>query len=199
MLTSSLIFNNLIEELSNLPGVGRKSAARLAYHIINMDHKNVDNLVNAINTATKNVKHCKICNSLSDDDVCNICKDLKRDSSIIMVVENERDLEAYESVNRYRGLYHVLGGALSPLTHIGPNQLKIKELMTRLTSKVKEVIIATNSSIEGEATASYLNNLIKPLNIKISRIAQGVPMGGDIENIDELTLLKALEGRKEME
>ena len=199
MLTSSLIFNNLIEELSNLPGVGRKSAARLAYHIINMDHKNVDNLVNAINTATKNVKHCKICNSLSDDDICNICKDLKRDSSIIMVVENERDLEAYESVNRYRGLYHVLGGALSPLTHIGPNQLKIKELMTRLTSKVKEVIIATNSSIEGEATASYLNNLIKPLNIKISRIAQGVPMGGDIENIDELTLLKALEGRKEME
>lgn len=199
MLTSSSIFNNLIEELSNLPGVGRKSAARLAYHIINMDHKNVDNLVNAINTATKNVKHCKICYSLSDDDVCNICKDLKRDSSIIMVVENERDLEAYESVNRYRGLYHVLGGALSPLTHIGPNQLKIKELMTRLTSKVKEVIIATNSSIEGEATASYLNNLIKPLNIKISRIAQGVPMGGDIENIDELTLLKALEGRKEME
>ena len=198
MITSSSILNNLIEELSKLPGVGRKSAGRLAYHIINMDEKNIQNLVSSIENASKNVKHCKICNSLSDDEVCNICSDLNRDKEIIMVVENERDLEAYESVGKYRGLYHVLGGALSPLIGIGPNELKIKELLSRLDSKVKEVIIATNSSIEGEATASYLNSIMKPLNIKITRIAQGVPMGGDIENIDELTLYKALEARKEM-
>ena len=141
MITSSSILNNLIEELSKLPGVGRKSAARLAYHIINMDEKNIESLVNAIDNASKNVKHCKICNSLSDDDVCNICSDIKRDKEIIMVVENERDLEAYESVGKYRGLYHVLGGALSPLIGIGPNELKIKELIARLDSKVKEVII----------------------------------------------------------
>lgn len=194
MINSSENLQKLIAELANLPGVGRKSAGRLAYHIANSKKENINALLDAIKNVSENIKHCKICFSLSDNDVCSICKDEKRNKKQIMVVENERDMMAYENVGEYKGVYHVLGGALSPLIGVGPNELKIKELMTRLAS-VEEVIIATNSSIEGETTASYLVKMIKPLGIKISRIASGVPVGGDIENIDEVTLLRALKGR----
>lgn len=195
MISSSENIERLISELTNLPGIGRKSAGRLAFFLANQKKEKIDNLLNAIKKVSENVKHCKICFSLSDDDVCLICKDEKRNKRQIMIVENERDMLAYESISEYKGLYHVLGGALSPLTGIGPNELKIKELMKRLEEEVEEVIIATNSSVEGETTASYLVKLIKPFNIKITRIATGVPVGGDIENVDEVTLLRALKGR----
>lgn len=198
MRSNSNHLQNLIEELSNLPGIGKKSAGRLAYFIANSDRDKMQNLANAITNVASNTKHCKICFCLSDDDECEICKSEKRDKSTIMVVENERDMMAYESIGEFNGTYHILGGALSPLLGIGPNELKIKELMSRLCSDVKEVILATNSSIEGETTASYLVKLIKPLNIKVTRIASGVPVGGDIENIDDATLLIALNGRKQL-
>lgn len=195
MINSSENLQKLIAELSNLPGVGRKSAGRLAYHIANSPKEKVEALCNAIKNVSDNIRHCKICFALSDKDICNICEDEKRNKKQIMVVENERDMFAYENVGEFKGVYHILGGALSPLVGIGPNELKIKELMTRLKDDVEEVIIATNSSIEGETTASYLVKLIKPLGIKTSRIASGVPVGGDIENIDEVTLLRAFKGR----
>lgn len=198
MISSSENLQRLISELSDLPGIGKKSAGRLAYYIANADKEKMKKLCDVIKGACENIKHCKICFSLSDDDICSICKDQKRDKAQIMVVENERDMIAYENVGEYKGVYHVLGGALSPLTGIGPTELKIKELMTRLGKDVKEVIIATNSSIEGETTASYLLKLIKPLGIKVTRIASGVPVGGDIENIDEVTLLRAFKGRMEL-
>lgn len=198
MISSSENLQRLISELSDLPGIGKKSAGRLAYYIANADKEKMKKLCDVIKGACENIKHCKICFSLSDDDICSICKDQKRDKAQIMVVENERDMIAYENVGEYKGVYHVLGGALSPLTGIGPTELKIKELMTRLGKDVKEVIIATNSSIEGETTASYLLKLIKPLGIKVTRIASGVPVGGDIENIDEVTLLRAFKGRMEI-
>lgn len=198
MINNSENLQKLIVELADLPGVGRKSAGRLAYYLANADNDKVKRLCDAIKNVSENIKHCKICFSLSDNDVCSICASDNRDKSIIMVVENERDMIAYENVGEYKGVYHVLGGALSPLLGIGPNELKIKELMSRLAKDVKEVIIATNSSIEGETTASYLVKLIKPLGIKITRIASGVPVGGDIENIDEVTLLRALNGRIEL-
>lgn len=195
MINSSENLQKLIAELSNLPGVGRKSAGRFAYHIANSPKEKVEALCNAIKNVSDNIRHCKICFALSDKDICNICEDEKRNKKQIMVVENERDMFAYENVGEFKGVYHILGGALSPLVGIGPNELKIKELMTRLKDDVEEVIIATNSSIEGETTASYLVKLIKPLGIKTSRIASGVPVGGDIENIDEVTLLRAFKGR----
>ena len=198
MINNSENLQKLIVELADLPGVGRKSAGRLAYYLANADNDKVKRLCDAIKNVSENIKHCKICFSLSDNDVCSICASDNRDKSIIMVVENERDMIAYENVGEYKGVYHVLGGALSPLLGIGPNELKIKELMSRLAKDVKEVIIATNSSIEGETTASYLVKLIKPLGIKLTRIASGVPVGGDIENIDEVTLLRALNGRIEL-
>jgi recombination protein RecR len=188
----------LIDAFADLPGVGRKSASRLAFYLINAPKEKSKNLTEAINKACENVHHCSICNVITDKDICPICSSEKRDKKTIMVVENERDLYAYEKVQKYNGLYHVLGGAISPLLGIGPNQLKIKELIDRLKQDVNEVIIATNSSIEGETTATYLAKIIKTLNIKTTRIAQGVPMGGDIENIDEHTLLKAFEGRIEI-
>lgn len=195
MLSSSENIEKLISELANLPGVGRKSAGRLAYHIANTPKEKIDSLISAIKNVSENIKRCKTCFTLSDGDICNICANENRNKKQIMVVENERDLLAYENVGEYKGVYHVLGGALSPLTGIGPNELKIKELMTRLKDDIEEVIIATNSSVEGETTATYLAKLIKPLNIKVTRIASGVPVGGDIENIDEVTLLRAFNGR----
>lgn len=191
-------FENLVSELSKLPGIGMKSAGRFAYHIINAPEKDVDRLVESIKSAKTKIKKCKICNAMTDEDICNICQNEKRDKNTIMVVENDRDLVAYEKVGEYKGVYHVLGGAISPLLGIGPDELKIKELIKRLSGDVKEIIIATNSSVEGETTASYLIKLIKPFNIKISRIASGVPVGGDIENIDSITLSRALDGRKEV-
>ena len=196
MLSSSENIEKLISELTNLPGVGKKSAGRLAYYIANVPKEKIEALVQAIKNVSENIKRCKVCYTLSDGDICNICSSDSRNKKQIMVVENERDLLAYESVGEYKGVYHVLGGALSPLTGIGPNELKIRELMARLSGDIEEVILATNSSVEGETTATYLAKLIKPLNIKVTRIASGVPVGGDIENIDEATLLTAFNGRR---
>ena len=190
--------SKLIEEFSKLPGIGSKSAQRLAFHVLNMTQEQVDNLANTITDAKKNVKYCKSCFTLTDEDVCPICKSDKRDHSVIMVVESTRDLAAYEKTGRYNGVYHVLHGAISPTLGIGPNDIKLKELIERLRGDVKEVIISTNSSVEGEATALYISKLIKPAGIKVSRIASGVPVGGDLEYIDEITLLRALEGRTEL-
>ncbi|MBQ1802718.1 recombination mediator RecR [Lachnobacterium bovis] len=185
----------LIEALSGLPGIGSKTAQRLAFHILNMPEEQVQNLSSSIINAKRNVKYCKECFTLTDEEICPICKDAKRDHSTIMVVENTRDLGAYEKTGKYNGVYHVLHGAISPMLGIGPQDIKLKELMTRLQKDVKEVIIATNSSLEGETTAMYISKLIKPTGIKVSRIASGVPVGGDLEYIDEVTLLRALEGR----
>ena len=190
--------NKLIEQLSRLPGVGAKSAQRLAFHIINMPKEEVEGLASAITEAKSNVRYCKECFTLTDEDICPICKNPKRDHSTIMVVEQTRDLAAYEKTGKYEGVYHVLHGAISPMLGIGPADIKLKELMRRLEGVVNEVIIATNSSLEGETTAMYISRLIKPTGIKVTRIASGVPVGGDLEYIDEVTLLRALEGRTEL-
>lgn len=190
--------SKLIEELSRLPGIGSKSAQRLAFHILNMPLERAEGLSNAIIEAKKNVKYCKQCYTLTDSEVCPICSNPKRDKKTIMVLENTRDLVAYEKTGKYEGVYHVLHGAISPMLGIGPNDIKLKELMQRLQEDVDEVIIATNSSLEGETTAMYISKLIKPTGIKVSRIASGVPVGGDLEYIDEVTLLRALEGRIEI-
>lgn len=187
--------SNLIEELSRLPGIGSKTAQRLAFHIINMPGDQVKGLTDAISSAKANVKYCKQCLTLTDEELCPICSSPKRDQTTIMVVENTRDLSAYEKTGKYNGVYHVLHGAISPMNGIGPDDIRLKELMMRLQKDVDEVIIATNSSLEGETTAMYISKLIKPTNIKATRIASGVPVGGDLENIDEVTLLRALEGR----
>lgn len=188
----------LIEELSALPGVGAKSAQRLAFHIINMPVDRVKSLSDSIMSARQNVKYCKECYTLTDNDICPICASEKRNHKVIMVVENTRDLAAYEKTGKYDGVYHVLHGAISPSLGIGPADIKLKELLVRLQKDVDEVIIATNSSLEGETTAMYISKLIKPTGIKVSRIASGVPVGGDLEYIDEVTLLRALEGRVEL-
>ncbi len=190
--------SNLIEELSKLPGVGSKSAQRLAFHIINMPMDSVSHLSQTILTARQNVKYCKQCFTLTDQELCPICASPKRDRTTIMVVENTRDLAAYEKTGRYEGVYHVLHGAISPALGIGPNDIRLKELISRLQGDVKELIIATNSSLEGETTAMYISKLVKPTGIKVTRIASGVPVGGDLEYIDEVTLLRALEGRVEL-
>ena len=187
--------NKLVEQLSNLPGIGAKSAQRLAFHILNMPLENVKELSASILEAKENVRYCKECFTLTDQEVCPICSNPKRNKQQIMVVENTRDLAAYEKTGKYDGLYHVLHGAISPMLGIGPNDIRLKELMQRLQNHVEEVIIATNSSLEGETTAMYISKLIKPTGIKVSRIASGVPVGGDLEYIDEVTLLRALEGR----
>lgn len=187
--------NKLVEQLSNLPGIGAKSAQRLAFHILNMPLENVKELSTSILEAKENVRYCKECFTLTDQEVCPICSNPKRNKQQIMVVENTRDLAAYEKTGKYEGVYHVLHGAISPMLGIGPNDIRLKELMQRLQNHVEEVIIATNSSLEGETTAMYISKLIKPTGIKVSRIASGVPVGGDLEYIDEVTLLRALEGR----
>ena len=190
--------NKLIQELSSLPGIGAKSAQRLAFHILNMPVDQVEELSGAIIDARRNVRYCKECFTLTDDELCPICKDASRNHRVIMVVENTRDLAAYEKTQKYDGVYHVLHGAISPMLGIGPNDIKLKELMLRLQKDVDEVIIATNSSLEGETTAMYISKLIKPTGIKVTRIASGVPVGGDLEYIDAVTLLRALEGRTEL-
>ncbi len=188
----------LIEELSRLPGIGTKSAGRLAFHIINMPQEHVERLATAITEAKANVRYCKQCHTLTDGELCPICKDTERNNRIIMVVEHTKDLAAYEKTGKYDGVYHVLHGAISPMLGIGPNDIRLRELMERLQGDVDEVIIATNSSLEGETTAMYISKLIKPSGIKVSRIASGVPVGGDLEYVDEVTLLRALDGRVEL-
>ena len=187
--------NKLIEELAALPGIGHKSAGRLAFHIIGMPEDKVKRLANTLVTARENVRYCQCCCTLTDEDICPICKNEGRDHSTIMVVENARDLAAYEKTGKYDGVYHVLHGAISPMIGIGPGDIRLKELMVRLEGDVQEVIIATNSSLEGETTAMYISKLIKPTGIKVTRIANGIPVGGDLEYIDEVTLLRALDGR----
>lgn len=190
--------SKLIQELSALPGIGTKSAQRLAFHILNMPKEQVEELSSAILDAKQNVRYCKECFTLTDEEICPICSDSSRNHKVIMVVENTRDLAAYEKTQKYDGVYHVLHGAISPMLGIGPGDIKLKELMQRLQKDVDEVIIATNSSLEGETTAMYISKLIKPTGIKVTRIASGVPLGGDLEYIDEVTLLRALEGRTEL-
>ena len=190
--------SKLIEQLSRLPGIGAKSAQRLAFHIINMPQDQVEQLAGAMTSARSNVRYCKECFTLTDQELCPICANAQRDHKTIMVVENTRDLAAYEKTGKYEGVYHVLHGAISPMLGIGPGDIRLKELMLRLQKDVDEVIIATNSSLEGETTAMYISKLIKPTGIKVSRIASGVPVGGDLEYIDEVTLLRALEGRVEL-
>ena len=190
--------NKLIEELAALPGIGSKSAQRLAFHLINMPKDKVDRLATTIMEAKANVRYCKECYTLTDKEICPICANKNRNHAQIMVVENSRDLAAYEKTGKYEGVYHVLHGAISPMLGIGPGDIKLKELISRLEGDVDEVIIATNSSLEGETTAMYISKLIKPTGIKVTRIASGVPVGGDLEYVDEVTLLRALEGRVEM-
>ena len=190
--------NKLIDELAGLPGIGAKSAQRLAFHLINMPQDKVNRLAKTIVEAKENVRYCKECFTLTDREVCPVCANTKRDHSVIMVVENTRDLAAYEKTGKYEGVYHVLHGAISPMLGIGPGDIRLKELIARLEGEVEEVIIATNSSLEGETTAMYISKLIKPTGIKVTRIASGVPVGGDLEYIDEVTLLRALEGRIEL-
>ena len=182
----------LIEELSALPGVGPKTAGRLAFHILDMPSEQVHDLASAIVEAKNNVKYCKICCTLTDQEVCPICSSNQRDHKTIMVVETTKDMAAYEKIGEYKGVYHVLHGAINPMAGIGQNDIKLKELFQRLKDDVDEVIIATNSSVEGEATAMYISKVVKPLGIKVTRIASGVPVGGDLECIDNVTLLRAL-------
>jgi recombination protein RecR len=191
--------NRLIEQFSRLPGIGAKSAQRLAFHILNMPKEQVETFARTISEARDHVRYCRDCCTLTDQELCPICSNPSRDHQTIMVVENTRDLAAYEKTGKYEGVYHVLHGAISPMLGIGPDDIRLKELMQRLSrDPVKEVIIATNSSLEGETTAMYLSRLIKPTGIRVSRIASGVPVGGDLEYIDEVTLLRALDGRTDL-
>lgn len=190
--------NKLIKELSELPGIGTKSAQRLAFHLINLPKERVDKIATTMMEARANVRYCKVCFTLTEQELCPVCANMGRDHKTIMVVENARDLAAYEKTGKYTGVYHVLHGAISPMLGIGPGDIKLKELMQRLQMDVNEVIIATNSSLEGETTAMYISKLIKPTGVKVTRIASGVPVGGDLEYIDEVTLLRALEGRTEL-
>ena len=192
--------NKLINELSKLPGIGGKTAQRLAFHILSLTDAEADSLAEAIVTAKKNLHYCSCCGNLTDQDPCLVCRDEGRDHSTICVVETPQDVMAMERIREYHGLYHVLHGAISPAEGIGPNDINLKSLITRLQSddRVKEIIIATNPNIEGEATAMYISRLIKPSGIKVTRIAHGIPVGGDLEYADEVTLLKAMEGRREI-
>ncbi|MCL2577804.1 MAG: recombination mediator RecR [Defluviitaleaceae bacterium] len=191
--------SRLIEELSRLPGIGGKSAQRLAFYIIRLPLERVESLANAILTARRNIRYCSVCCALTDSDPCNICAGVKRDIKTIMVVEDPRDMAAYERTGEFHGLYHVLHGAISPMHGVGPNDLTISALLKRLqTAPAEEVIIATNPNVEGEATALYIAKILKPSGIKVTRIAHGVPVGGDLEFVDEVTLSRALEGRREI-
>ena len=191
--------NKLVNELNRLPGIGGKTAQRLAFHILSMEDKDAFALADAIREAKTSMRYCSVCGNLTEEDPCSICADESRDRSVICVVESARDVVAMEKIREYRGQYHVLHGAISPMDGIGPEDINLKSLITRLQDEeVQELILATNPTIEGEATAMYLARLIKPSGIKVTRIAHGVPVGGDLEYADEVTLLKAMEGRREL-
>ncbi|MDH4222212.1 MAG: recombination mediator RecR [candidate division Zixibacteria bacterium] len=194
-LTDSV--ERLVEEFSRLPGIGRKTAQRLSFYILKLRRDEALKLSQAIMDVKDRVKYCSVCFNITELDPCDICKDHRRDKSIICVVEEPKDVLALEKTNQYKGLYHVLGGVLSPLDGMGPDDLRVKELMTRLKENVKEVIIATNPNVEGEATAVYLARMIKNLGIKVTRIARGIPAGGELEYADIATLANAIEGRVE--
>lgn len=189
----------LIEEFEKLPGIGHKTAQRLAFHILNLPLEKTESLSNAIREAKLKTKYCSVCSNLTDDDPCRICSSASRDRGVICVVEDPRDVVAMERIREFKGLYHVLHGVISPMEGIGPEDIKIKELLKRVhENKIREVILATNPDVEGEATAMYISKLLKPLGIKATRIAHGIPVGGDLEYADEVTLAKALEGRREI-
>ena len=190
--------NRLIEELSYLPGIGRRTAQRLAFHIINMSEERAFALSDAIKNAKQNIKYCKTCCTITDKEECPICSSPVRNHKLIMVVETPRELAAYERTGKYDGVYHVLHGVINPSQGIGPQEIRLKELIERLHNDVDELIIATNSSVEGEATAMYISKMVKPAGIKVTRIASGVPVGGDLEVTDEVTLMRALDGRIEI-
>ncbi len=191
--------SKLIGELSKLPGIGNKSAERLAFHILSISEKEGEDLARSIVDAKKIMKYCSICGNLTDEDPCKICKDVKRDSSRICVVETPKDVFSMERIKEYNGTYHVLHGVISPMDGVGPEDINLKTLIMRLQqSDVEEIIVATNPNIEGEATAMYIAKLVKPSGIKVTRIAHGIPVGGDLEYVDEITLLKAVEGRREL-
>ncbi|AUG56112.1 recombination mediator RecR [Acetivibrio saccincola] len=189
----------LIEEFEKLPGIGHKTAQRLAFYVLNSPKEKAEKLANAIVDAKAKIKYCRVCGNLTDLDLCAVCNSQKRDASLICVVEDPRDVVAMERIKEFKGLYHVLHGVISPMDGVGPEDIRIKELLERIQDgSVKEVIVATNPNIEGEATAMYISKLLKPLGIKITRIAHGIPVGGDLEYADEVTLSKALEGRREI-
>jgi recombination protein RecR len=191
------IIQDLIDELGRLPGVGPKSAQRIAFHIIQSDRVDVTRLVEVLKTVKERVKFCSTCGNISEEELCKICRDPRRDKTSICVVEESKDVLAIEKTREFKGSYHVLGGAISPIDGVGPENLRIKELMTRLAeTTIGEVIIATDPNLEGEATATYLTRLVKPLGIKVSRLASGLPVGGDLEYADEITLGRAFEGRR---
>jgi recombination protein RecR len=194
------IIQDLIDELGRLPGVGPKSAQRIAFHIIKSDRVDVSRLAEVLKTVKERVKFCATCGNISEEELCRICRDPRRDDSSICVVEESKDVLAIEKTKEFKGKYHVLGGAISPIDGIGPENLRIKELMTRLAqTQINEVIIATDPNLEGEATATYLTRLIKPLGVRVSRLASGLPVGGDLEYADEITLGRAFEGRRSYE
>jgi recombination protein RecR len=188
----------LIEQFRRLPGVGPKSAVRLAYHVLKMDKSQAAALAQAIVEAKERVSYCSVCFDLTDTDPCQLCRSEERDRSVVCVVEDPKDVTAMERTREFKGLYHVLHGSLSPLEGVGPDDLKVKELLARVNQGLREIIMATNPNVEGEATAMYLAKLLKPLGVKVTRIAHGLPMGGDLEYADEVTLSKALENRREM-
>lgn len=189
----------LIEAFERLPSIGNKTAARLAFHILDASEEETNEFINAITNAKKNLKYCSVCFNISDTEPCNICGNPARDHSIICVVEDVRDVVAMERTHEFKGVYHVLHGSISPMNGIGPDDIKIKELLARLMEgEVKELILATNPRVEEEATAMYISKLVKPLGVKVTRIAHGIPVGGDLEYTDEVTLGKALEGRREL-
>ena len=191
------IIQDLIDELGRLPGVGPKSAQRIAFHIIQSDRVDVTRLAEVLKTVKERFKFCSICGNISEEELCKICRDPRRDKTSICVVEESKDVLAIEKTREFKGTYHVLGGAISPIDGVGPENLRIKELMTRLSeTTIGEIIIATDPNLEGEATATYLTSLIKPLGIKVSRLASGLPVGGDLEYADEITLGRAFEGRR---
>ena len=187
----------LIDELGRLPGIGPKSAQRLAFHILEADPEDMKRLVSALVTVKERVKFCSICGNVSEQETCNICRDQRRDPTVICVVEESKDVLAVERTRSFRGRYHVLGGAINPIAGVGPEQLRIRELLTRLNdSQIEEIIIATDPNLEGEATATYLARMLKTIGISVTRLASGLPVGGDLEYADEVTLGRAFEGRR---
>ena len=188
----------LVEEFEKLPGIGHKTAGRLAFHVLNSSAEDAQNFANAILNAKSKTKFCSICNNMAEDDICPICQNTKRDKATICVVADVKDLIAMEKTHEFNGTYHIVQGVISPINGIGPDDIKIKELLSRLNDETKEVILATNPNVEGEATAMYISKLIKPLGIKVTRIAHGIPVGGDLEYTDEVTLTMAIDGRREI-
>lgn len=191
--------DNLASRLNRLPGIGVKTAERLAYHILTLKDEDVEGLASALTEAKRSIHPCPLCGSYTEDELCSICSDPKRDGSVICVVKDARDVSYMERMREYRGLYHVLGGTLSPMDGIGPDDIRIAELIDRVNKgEVGEVILATNPDVEGEATASYIMRLLKPMGVRVTRIAHGIPIGGNLEYVDEITLFKAIENRREM-